>query len=151
VVALLVALVSVLYSPSLSVADDSDDSFRYALSVTVWNHWHHCYMCTLAVYKCIRTPCLSFSWNTSDDETYHALFAVPWLRASCIFSPSIWFVCVSEHSLRFGSLLSPSGLPVRQCLSNVPLGFGDGPESLYSTFSYRHIHFGIDLTEDRII
>ena len=156
-VTLLVVLVRVLYSfSSLLVADDNDGSFRYALNPTVWNHWHHCYMCTLAVDKCIRTPCLSFSWNTSDDETYHALFAVPWLRllaASFLYLSGLsvyWSIHCTWNFDAFWISIVSVWLAPRAMLSNVPLGLGVAPNPSTVLFVPSH-SFGIGLAEDRII
>jgi hypothetical protein len=103
VVALLVPLVGVLFSFSLKVTDDNDNSLlRYAFNCLAWNHWHRCYMGPLAADECIRAPCLSFSWNTSDE------LIMPYLLShgcdcllSCIFSPSIWFICIGALHTEF--------------------------------------------------
>ena len=119
-------------------ADDNDDSFRYALDVTAWNHWHHCYMRALAADECIHTPCLSYSWNASDDE-----LIMPYLLSrgcDCLVAYFPYLSGLSAYRSiahgvlkRFGSLLSLSGLPLRQCCLMFHRGLGVGPESIYST------------------
>ncbi len=55
---------------------------------------------------------------------------------SCVFSPSIWFVCVSEHCIRnlnASWIFIVSVWLAHKAMLSSSIGVGDGPESLYST------------------
>jgi len=109
-------------------------------------------MHALAADERIHTPCLSFSWNTSDDELMSYLFShgCDYLVAS--FS-HLSGLSVLEHCTRnfdaFWISIVSVWLAPKAMLSNVPLVFGMAPNPSTVLFVPSH-SFGIALAENRI-